>query len=384
MADSGIVDSAAGLVGKTKASKKRKMVYDEWMESIGVPIYRGHHVEDLRRAELGWWEDRQAFAAFLNLQGMSGVSEARVMEIPPGKATKPLKLAVGELVYVLSGNGLVTVWDENGGSRQTVEWSERSLFLLPRHHYHRIFNARGDRPVRLLHYNYLPVAMAAVPDPDFFFNNPYNSAPSFTDDDKFYGDANEVKTDNQDMPSIGVYWSGNFFPDLGDWDRLAAFRDRGAGGSAVFMRFPNAQMGAHMSVFAPGLYKKGHRHGPGRVIVIPVGEGYSVLWKSGGEKIVCPWQEATVFVPPEDWYHQHFNTGDVAARYLALGPLPQFRGKGETLADRAERQIEYTDEDPWIRETFERELAKRGRKSLMPEEAYRNRDYRWSYGDEGD
>lgn len=383
-ADSGTKDSAARCADKAKASKKRKMIYDEWMESIGVPIYRGHHVEDLRRAELGWWEERQASAAFLSLEGMRGVSEARVMEIPPGKATAPLKLAVGELVYVLAGSGLVTVWSENGGPRQTVEWGERSLFLLPRHHYHRIFNARGDRPVRLLHYNYLPVAMAAVPDPDFFFNNPYSGVSPLKPDDEFYAEAKEVKTDNEDAPSIGIYWTGNFFPDLGNWDRLAAFRDRGAGGSAVFMRFPEAQMGAHMSVFAPGLYKKGHRHGPGRVIVIPAGEGYSALWKKGGEKIVCPWQEATVFVPPEDWYHQHFNTGDVAARYLALGPLPQFRGKGETLADRAERQIEYTEEDLWIRETFERELAKRGRKSLMPEDAYRNLDYRWSYGDEGD
>jgi oxalate decarboxylase/phosphoglucose isomerase-like protein (cupin superfamily) len=363
-------------------SARRRMVYDDWMESRGVPIYRGHHVEDLRRAELGWWEERQANAAFLALQGMHGVSEARVMEIPPGGATQPLKLAIGEMVYVLRGSGLATIWNQNGGERQTVEWGERSLFILPRHHYHQIFNARGNEPVRLLHYNYLPVAMAAVPDPDFFFNNPY-SVPG-VDSEKFYADPSEVKTSSRNMPSIGVYWSGNFFPDLSDWDRLAEFRDRGAGGSAVFMRFPNAQMGAHMSVFAPGLYKKGHRHGPGRVIVIPAGEGYSVLWPQGGEKIVCPWHEATAFVPPEDWYHQHFNTGGMPARYLALGPLPQFLGKGDTLADRAARQIEYPDEDPWIRKTFELELGKRGLKSLMPEEAYRDRDYRWSYGEKGD
>ena len=31
-----------------------------------------------------------------------------------------------------------------------------------------------------------------------------------------------------------------------------------------------------MSVFDARLYKKAHRHGPGRVIVIPVGEGYSI------------------------------------------------------------------------------------------------------------
>lgn len=369
---------------KRKASTtRRRMIYDDWMESIGVPIYRGHHVEDLRKVELGWWEERQARAAFLHLKGMEGVSEARVMEIPPGKSTAPLKLAVGELVYVLDGQGLTTVWSEGANARKTFEWSERSLFHLPRHLHHQIYNASGDRPVRLLHYNYLPVAMSAVPDPDFFFNNPYRGKQSLTDDEDPFAEPQEVKNERGDAP-VSVYWVGNFFPDMSQWDRLTAFRDRGAGGHTVFMRFPDAEMGAHMSVFSPGLYKKAHQHGPGRVIVIPAGEGYSVLWKKGGEKIVCAWHEATVFVPPEGWYHQHFNTGAGAARYLALGPLPQFRGKGETMQDRADRQIEYPDEDPWIRQTFESELAQRGLKSGMPEACYQDRDYKWAYGDEKD
>ena len=49
---------------------------------------------------------------------------------------------------------------------------------------------------------------------------------------------------------------------------------------------------------------------------------------------------------------------------------------------RADRQIEYTDEDPWIRQKFAEECAKRGHASKMPEEVYRNRDYQWAYGDE--
>ncbi|HSS64169.1 MAG TPA: cupin domain-containing protein [Gammaproteobacteria bacterium] len=360
----------------------RRNAYNEWMRSIGVPVYEGHHVEDLRHVELAWWEDRQAKAAFLHLKGMEGVSEARVMEIPPGKEMPPLKLAVGELVYVLAGEGLTTVWSRHDGPRQTFEWGEQSLFHIPRHFHHQIFNGSGDRPARLLCYNYLPVAMSVVPDPDFFFNNPYQSNVVLAEDDDLFAEAQEVKTDGPDGPPIGCYWLGNFFPDLRHWDRLTAFGDRGAGGSAVFMRFPDAEMGAHMSVFDPGLYKKAHRHGPGRVIVIPEGEGYSVLWKAGGEKVVCPWHEASVFVPPEDWYHQHFNTGAGSARYLALGPLPQFRGKGETLQDRADRQIEYPDEDPWIRQTFEKEVAARDHRSLMPDEAYRDRDYQWDYGDD--
>ena len=47
-----------------------------------------------------------------------------------------------------------------------------------------------------------------------------------------------------------------------------------------------------MSVFDPQLYKKAHKHGPGRVIVIPKGDGYSVLWPG---KVVTEISEAGPF-----------------------------------------------------------------------------------------
>jgi gentisate 1,2-dioxygenase len=142
--------------------------------------------------------------------------------------------------------------------------------------------------------------------------------------------------------------------------------------------FPNSEVFAHMSVFGAQTYKKGHRHGPGRVIIIPAGEGYSIMWEEGKEKVVVPWHECSVFVPPNRWFHQHFNVGAAPARYLALHSPMQFYGHAEKVEDRAKDQIEYPNEDPWIRKKFEEELAKRGLKSLMPDEAYANRDYEWS------
>jgi hypothetical protein len=56
--------------------------------------------------------------------------------------------------------------------------------------------------------------------------------------------------------------------------------------------------------------------------------------------------------------------------------LPQFGGGAYR------HQIEYPDEDPWTREFFENELAKRGLKTLMPDEAYQDRDFEWDYGDD--
>jgi hypothetical protein len=133
-----------------------------------------------------------------------------------------------------------------------------------------------------------------------------------------------------------------------------------------------------MSVFGAQTYKKAHRHGPGRVIVIPAGDGYSIMWEEGKEKVVVPWHECSAFVPPNRWFHQHFNVGGTGARYLALHSPMQFYGHAEKVEDRAKDQIEYPDEDPWIRKKFEEELGKRGLRSLMPAEAYVDRDYEWS------
>jgi oxalate decarboxylase/phosphoglucose isomerase-like protein (cupin superfamily) len=358
--------------------------YEEWTQAQDIPIYRGHFVADPAALELGWWKDRNQNACFIQLEGQQGVSEARITELAPGETLPPLKMAISEVIYVLDGRGLATVW-AGDGPRKTFEFQKHSLFCLPRHCWHQLSNARGDQPLRILNYNYLPVAMSAYPDPNLLFNNPFEEPELLYGKagEEFYAEAKMV-TDAQGRRGQGTFWRANFIPDMYAWDKLVPFWGRGAGGTVVFIQFPGAQMSCHMSVFDPQLYKKAHKHGPGRVIVIPKGEGYSVLWPGtpfsepveGAEKVVCPWSEGTIFVPPQNWYHQHFNTGTGEGRYLALGPLPQFSGGPYR------HQIEYPDEEPWIRERFSSELAKKGMQNLMPAEAYENRNWEWDYGDD--
>jgi oxalate decarboxylase/phosphoglucose isomerase-like protein (cupin superfamily) len=353
--------------------------YDEWMESVGLPIYRGHFVADPLALELGRWPERGVNAAFIQLMGMQGVCEARITEIPPGQSSEPVKLAVGEVVYVLDGQGLATVW-AGDGPRQTFEWQKYSLFLLPRNCWHQYSNARGDRPARILNYNHLPLAMSAVPDRAFQFNGPLEEPERLYGREEFYAEAVMMTREGAGpRRGQGTYWRANFIPNMNSWDKLVPFWGRGAGGYVVRVEFPGGEMDCHMSVFDPQLYKKAHKHGPGRVIVIPKGEGYSVLWPAPGlpgERAVCPWKEGSIFVPPDNWYHQHFNTGKESARYLALHSLPQFSGNPYR------HQVEYPYEDPWIRERYESEIAKQGLKSLMPREAYEDPTWEWDYGDD--
>src|SRR5712692_4630033 len=237
--------------------------YDDWMESRGLPVYRGYFIDDLRTAQLAPWPERQCSAAFMQLSGQEGIIEARITEIPAGKTLPALKFSLDEVVYVVEGRGLATVWAGEGKPKRTFEWQKHSLFLLPHNHVHQFTNMQGDRPARLLHYNYLPLAMSAVQDPSFFFNNPY-LAPEDSAAGEFYSEA-KVQRDEQSFANgrERSIWSGNFFPDMRAWDKIIPFWGRGAGGRVVFVRFPGAQIRAHMSVFDPQTYKKGHRHGPG-------------------------------------------------------------------------------------------------------------------------
>src|SRR5919109_3362094 len=108
--------------------------YDEWMEAQELPIYRGYYIEDLRTLQLAWWDERQCNAAFIQLVGQEGVTSARVTEISPGKTLPPLKFALDEIVYVVEGRGLTTIWSAAQRRKQTFARQKHSMFLVP-HNY---------------------------------------------------------------------------------------------------------------------------------------------------------------------------------------------------------------------------------------------------------
>ena len=42
------------------------------------------------------------------------------------------------------------------------------------------------------------------------------------------------------------------------------------------------------------------------------------MWPEGEEPQRYEWKEGAMIVPPNMWFHQHFNTGTTPARYLAF------------------------------------------------------------------
>jgi gentisate 1,2-dioxygenase len=373
---------AAPQSQSTSSSWNPRSAYESWLASLELPVYRGHYVENLSTVEVGWWAERECSAAFLYFPGMVDIHEARVIEIPAGKTIPSTRIAMEELVYVVGGRGICSVWGAEGMPKKSFEWGPHAIFMIPPNYTYQLSNVQGNQPARVLATNYLPLALQTVPNIDYFFDNPK------VDLSILYGDranpyAEAVATrptdDNRGNRSL---WIGNFFPDMAVWDKMEPNRTRGAGGSSVYFRSPTGKSG-HMSVFAPRRYKMAHRHGPGRVIVIPTGEGYTILWPPGGEKEFVYWQEGTVFTPPDQWYHQHFNIGGEPARYLALNP-PRLLSGHYRQRETGDQQIWYPEEDPAVRQKFEAELASRGLTSDIPEEAYRDHSFKWDYGDDDD
>ena len=98
--------------------------------------------------------------------------------------------------------------------------------------------------------------------------------------------------------------------------------------------------------------------------------GYSLLWPEGSDFKKFPWKTGSMVVPPNDWFHQHFNPGTEPARYLALRWGSQRYDLGGAIQAGEEAhdvsvkdgglQIEYADEDPTIHREFEESLARAG------------------------
>ncbi|MEE8518788.1 MAG: cupin domain-containing protein [Dehalococcoidia bacterium] len=348
--------------------------YERWIESLDIPIHRTYYVDDLRTIEVGPWEDRECNAAVVILEGNKDFMETRITEIPPAAKVRPTKFAMDDIIYVLSGHGMTTVWAGEGGKKRTFEWQPHSLFFIPRNYTYQLANAAGHEPARLLHYNYLPMAMSIIPEPEYFFENPALEPTT----DIMGGEEHDLYSEAKWVQGARTRrsggWVASFFPDLMSFDKVHSNERLGAlpNLSYCLPNITSLKIGGR--VLPSGTYKPAHYHGAGAVIVIPGGEGFSLMWPvfdDTAEKMFVPWHEGSMFGPPNLWYHQHMNTGPTDTRYITLHPArhiePSYSGSS----------IRFPDEDPWVRQTFEAELAKRGVKNQMPPELYTDPDFKW-------
>jgi oxalate decarboxylase/phosphoglucose isomerase-like protein (cupin superfamily) len=337
--------------------------YQEWQEAQRIPVHKGFFIQDLRKLEVGPWDLKGGSGAFVNLEGTGSTNDGYVCEIPPGKQLKPQKHLYEEMVYILDGHGATSVWQKDG-KKHTFEWHPGSLFAVPLNARYQHFNGQGNAPVRYFAVTNAPFMLNLFHNLDFIFENDFVFGDRFSPEEEDY------------FTSKGQLWgrnlSVNFVPNTKDM-QLYDWKERGAGGSNINFDLAGNVMGAHISEFPVGTYKKAHRHGPGAHVTIVSGVGYSLLWPEGQEPRRIDWKPGSVVVPPEGWFHQHFNAGGQPARYLALRWNSwRFRFTGLTDERRIDQsvkeggaQIEYEDEDRKVHEMFEAALGKVGARCRM-------------------
>ena len=343
-----------------KFASEKETPYTRWVKSEGLDIISSFYVSYLHAVELKPWARRGGRGVFLNHDASRTSNDCYVCEIPPGKELAPQHQLYEEMIYILDGRGSTTVWNE-AGKRIAFEWKAGAIFAIPLNAWHQHFNGSGTEPARYVAVTNAPVVINAFGDLEFVFNTRYDFADRFNGEPEYFANRGEQR---------GLLLDTNFVADADNLPLIAA-KERGAGGGHIRFSMARGHMNSHISQFPTGTYKKAHAHGPGAHVIIMSGEGYSLMWPEGEEPKRYEWHEGSMIVPPNLWFHQHFNTGTSPARYLAFKAegvaIRNAQGVPKAWISRrlGGDQIDYADEAPRIRKWFQDALATRGLESRM-------------------
>jgi quercetin dioxygenase-like cupin family protein len=328
--------------------------YAGFIETEGVPITRSLAINDLEAIAVEPWERTGGLGAYVLLDGR-GHADSFVTEILPGGELKDQRHLYEESVFVVSGSGRTELWNDSGHSA-SFNWETGAVFAIPLNVHYKHINRDSNAPARLYSITNQPLMIDLFRDPEFIygcdqdFQTRFN--PTITDFAKPAQPGGY--TDDPKAVSTGLPFEGNLVPSAYDVD-LPPAPYRGANGGLLSLELANSSIGSHISEFPSRTYKKAHRHGAGAHVILLKGTGYSLLWKGDEEPVKVDWQRGTVIVPPENVFHQHFNTGETPARYLAL----RFSGRKSPFPNGATpAQIEYEDENPKIKKLFEAEISR--------------------------
>ena len=346
--------------------------YREWRAGEGIPVHEGFGI-DCHAIDLAPWPRLGGRGAWVDVAGRGDFCDIYVAEIPAGGHLEPERHLFEETIHVLAGRGTTTL-ELPDGSEHIIEWGAGSLFAVPLNARHQHANASGREAARFAAVTTLPITLNIYHDPSFVFDNPYDFADRL-------GDARYLRGEG-DYKAVRPgrnQWQTILVPDLTDFE-LPAFEARGAGSKHLHFVLADATMHAHMAEMPAGRYKKAHRHIDGINVFCVTGRGYSLLWLEGQsfeEAIRFDWQPGTVYAPPTQYFHQHFNLADQPSRYLGVGfgsvRYPTLETNRHLIrnldvgVEQGGTQIEFEDQDARIHRLFEAEIERVGLTVDMPD-----------------
>jgi len=381
------MDSKVVSIGT--ARPRAKTYYERFIEKESVPVIDGFGVTDVRRVQLKPWKRLGCDGAYLQLRGLEGITGVYVGKVGAGVSTEPERHLYEKIIYILDGEGVAEI-QQRDRVPQNLQWQTGSLFSPPMNALHRLINY-SDEPALFLAVTTAPMALDHYHNEQFVFNSDFAFHDRYDAEDNYFTPRNEryLATNNRQW-----VWETNFIPDARK-ATIDAQEQKGTGVNLTQFEISNNTLIGHLAEWPVGRYHKAHFHGGGAVLVILRSQGYSLMWpnhlgthpyESGfGDQVVrVDWVPGSVFSPPTNWFHQHFNTGSEPALQLALRcgsqkfPLgirvAAIRAGVYTSVKKGGTLIEYGDEDPAIRATYETELAKHGIAPDMNYDAAANDD----------
>ncbi len=348
--------------------------YMNWAKGENIPMHLdfGHNLLAL---ETDVWDRWDARGCFAHTHGNGDFMANYVLEVAPSKKTAPIKHIFEAFFYVLSGYGSTTVTNPDGETH-TFEWGPKALFTIPLNCSYQIYNGSGQEHARLSCTNDAPLVLNLFHNEKFVFENDFEFPERLGDTRHFDGEGDHVVVNRGDNVAEANLWETNFVNDLTNF-KLYAMDSRGKGSMNVAFILADSTMHAHSSEIPMGRYKKAHRHAAGTHVHAVSGTGYTLLWYEGDQEFKeFPWEHGFMYTPPFWMFHQHFNTCDQPARYLACSmgsrryPFIALRkksaeGKGATSIQEGGRQVEYVDQDPRIHRKWLEAIAETGVSSNM-------------------
>ena len=333
--------------------------YLDWVAKEGIPVVEDVAV-DLFAVETAPWPRLGVNGAFVHTHSRGDLCSLYVIDLPPGGSTLPQRHLYEEVMFVLRGQGSLVV-ERAGGERRGFEWGKASMWALPMNATYRLFNTSGTHGARIVSVSNLPMVMKQFRNEAFIFQNEFDFGERWGEERFYRGDGEFTPT--REMRHL---WESNFIPDTLAFDKLVDSPSRGKGSRNIQLILGETTMASHISEVGVGAYKKAHIHWDGTHIIQLGDEGYSLYWRSGDPDFRrVDWKFGMLHSPGNDEWHQHFNVSDRPGRYLPISyggyRYPFSKNQRNNINHDYRRksriQIEYEDEDPRIRELFDRERA---------------------------
>ncbi len=358
--------------------------YEGWIYGEGIPVYETlAGVADARELPREDWPRVGGRGTFIQMLGLYQSERGMyVVEIPARGALHPERHLYHEFFFVLQGRGATEIWQE-GMPKVTFEWKEGSAFTMPLNAWHRLFNGSSE-PALVLALTTAPKAMNTFHNSEFVFNCDYKFTDEFAGENDYFTRVEELR--HGDGWRNRLSWYTKFIPDVRSF-QLVEEKITVWGGKWLGYRMGWPSTG-HISQWPVGVYHKAHRHQAGAILIGLSEKGYVLLWPyeagarpyengHGDQVVKVEWGRYSVYTPPDNWYHQHFNIGREPAHQIAVHQSDHEGGSGVDFGEFTEvpvmvsevdggTMIDYEDEDPAIRRNFEEELAKIGIACAMP------------------